>query len=240
MNRLAAPIWRISSAGACAGFMGDWRKSFEQEMSVFDFHGWADVDLHADQAGDGACCGIFIDDDAHDLAVDQVSEDIASDDEMDLIPVIAVEKLRQRVFFSRLGDDRGFGVGCDPCHLAAEREEGAAAFFVVLSGPGEVAVNVALIAFQGEGWLRHLTAAVVDPAVASSADTVFDFEFEVGRQSAAPDRKRVGLEKRFGSDLADEASVFDAPVFRIGFPMGEGFTVEDRHKSGRVCSGGFG
>lgn len=112
--------------------------------------------------------------------------------------------------------------------------------FVVLSGPGEVAVDVALIALQGEGWLRHLTAAVVDPAVTGSADTVFDFEFEIGRQSAAPDRKRVGLEQRFGSDFADEVSIFDAPVFRIGVPIGESFTVEDRDESGRVCSGRYG
>ena len=220
MNRLAFPIWRVCSAGACAGLIGDWRKGFQQEMAVFDFHGWADVDLHADQAGGGAGCGIFIDDNAHDLSVDQVSEDIASDDEVDLVPVIATEKLRQRVFFSGLGDDRGFGVGGYPCHLAAECEEGAAAFFVVLSSPGEVAVDVALIALQGEGWLRHLAAAVIDPAVAGSADTVFDFEFEIGRQSAAPDRERVGLEQCFGSDLADEVSVFDAPVFWIGLPIG--------------------
>jgi hypothetical protein len=208
-------------------------------MAVFDFHGRADVDLHADQSGGSACCGILIDDDAHDLSVDEVSEDITSDDEVDLVPVIATEKLRQRVFSSGLGDDRGFGVGCDPCHLAAEREEGATAFFVVLSSPGEVAVDVALIALQGKGWLRHLTAAVVDTAVAGSADTVFDFEFKIGRQSTAPDRERVGLEQCFGSDFADEVSVVDAPVFWVGIPIGEGFTVKDRDKSGRVCSGGF-
>ena len=174
------------------------------------------------------------------MAVDQMSEDIASDDEVDLVPVFAAEKLGQRLFFSHVGDDGGFGVGCDPCHLATEREERATAFFVVLSGPCEVAVDIALIALQGEGRLRHLAAAVVNPAVTGSADTVFDFEFKIGRKSATPDRERVGLEQRFGSDLADEGSIFDAPVFRIGVPIGESFTVEDRDKSGRVCSGRYG
>jgi hypothetical protein len=80
-------------------------------MAVLDFHGRSDVDLHADQSGGGACRGIVVHDNAHDLAVDQVSQNIASDDEVDLVPVIAAEKLGQRVFFSGLGDDRGFGGG---------------------------------------------------------------------------------------------------------------------------------
>lgn len=118
----------FGSGSAGAGFIGNAGKCFQEEVSVFDFHGRADVDLHANQSRGWTSCRIFIHDDAHDLAVDQMSEDIASDDEVDLIPVFAAEKLRQRLFVSHVGDDRGLGVGCEPCHLATEREERAAAF----------------------------------------------------------------------------------------------------------------
>lgn len=105
------------------------------------------MDLHANESGCHASGGIFIDDDAHDLAIDQMGEHIATDDQVDLVPLSRMEKSSEGVLLADAADDRGLGVRGETGDLTAKGEEGAAAFLVVLPGPVESSVNVALVAF---------------------------------------------------------------------------------------------
>ena len=60
---------------------------FEEDVFEFDLHGRAHVELEAQEALHGAALGVFVDDHAHDAAVDDVGDDDASGDDVDLVPV---------------------------------------------------------------------------------------------------------------------------------------------------------
>jgi hypothetical protein len=63
--------------------LGRWfvQEGFEEDAAVFDFHGWADVDLDADEAFEFSIGGVVVDDLGHDVTVEDVDEQVAADDE---------------------------------------------------------------------------------------------------------------------------------------------------------------
>ncbi len=87
-----------------AGVSGEW---FEKDAAVFDLHGRADVDLDADEAFELAVGGVVVDDLGHDVAVEDVDEDVAADDEVVLVPVVGVDEGFEFVGGAEVGDDGG-------------------------------------------------------------------------------------------------------------------------------------
>jgi hypothetical protein len=212
----------------------NWLEGFEADVAVFDFHRRADVDLDADEAVEAAVFRVVVDDDAHDVAVDDVGEDVAADDEVIGVPVFAFNVGGEGGGIAERGEELGLAGFADADHLAAVGEESAAAFLVVLADPTFDVVDVGLIAGERPGCIRKLDTAVVDAAVAAGGDAVIELELEVGGSAAAPDDEGVSFDEGFGGDFPDEVAVFDAPVFGIAVPVGEGASVEDGNETGVV------
>jgi hypothetical protein len=68
------------------------REGFEEDAAVLDLHRWADVDLDANETFQFAVGSVVVDDLGHDVAVENVYEQVAADDEVVLVPVVGVDK----------------------------------------------------------------------------------------------------------------------------------------------------
>ena len=67
-------------------------KRFEEDAAVFDLHGWAHVDLDSDETLEFAIDGIVVDDFRHDVTVEDMDQEVATDDEMVLVPVVRADE----------------------------------------------------------------------------------------------------------------------------------------------------
>src|SRR6266478_3643496 len=121
-------------------------------------------------------------------------------------------------------------------HLATNRKKQASLLLVVVSRIPVLAINVALVTAHSElvfrGYLvwKHY-AAIIDSAVTTSRNAIFDLQFEISGRTVSPDDKRVALDDGLGSDFADHGAVCHSPISRIALPPGKCLTIENRTKS---------
>src|SRR3979411_2752859 len=106
----------------------------QAEIPELDLHRRADMHLPAELPVHFSIQRIIIDHDAHDVAVEDVRENIAARDDVILVPVPVLDEGEPRLGFPERGYDDRLGGGVDADHLAAAGEESAAALVVVLSG----------------------------------------------------------------------------------------------------------
>ena len=163
------------------------------------------------------------------MAIEDVDEYVAADDEVVLVPIVGVDESFEFVWRAEAGDG-GRAVGVDAGDLSAHGEKSAATFLIVLASVFICAIDVSLIAAEEPFCAGYLDAAVVDASVAVIRDAEFCFEFEVFRRASTPDEEAVLLEEIVGCNFADKDIVFDAPVLRVTVPVLEG-AVEDGLKA---------
>jgi hypothetical protein len=197
------------------------------------------VDLDADEALELAVWGVVVDDLGHDVAVEDVDQQVAADDEVVPVPVVGMDEGLEVVRGAEGGDDGRAFAGGNVGDLAAHGKEGAAALLVVLAGVLVGTVDVGLVAAEEPFGSGNLDAAVVDAGVALVGDAEVDLEFEVFGRAAAPDEEAVLLEEIVRGDFADEDFVFDAPVLGVTIPVFEG-AVEDGLEPSSVSVRGCG
>jgi hypothetical protein len=160
------------------------------------------VDLDADEAFEFVVGRVLVDDLGHDVAVEDVDEQVAANDELVLVPVVRVDEGFEVVWGAEVGDDGGSFAGGDVSDLTAQGEDGAAALLVVLTGVFAGAVDIGLVAAEEPLGAGDLDAAVVDAGVAVIGDAEFGLELEVYGRAAAPDEEAVLLEEIVGGDFA--------------------------------------
>src|SRR5206468_9546469 len=130
-------------------------------------------------------------------------------------------------------------------HLAADSEEQAALFLVIVPRILLAAVEIALVAAHGEPvfrrhGIRNDRAAIVDPAVALTADPVFELQFEITRPRTAIHDEGIALDDCGRCDFTDELAVLDAPVGWVPLPARQRFAVEDRGEAWLIARHRFG
>ena len=95
---------------------------FYPDIPILDLHRWPDMDLHADQAICWPVRRVVVDDNAHQVAVEDVGEGVAADHDVDRVPVVGD-------LFGELGavgegrDELRNAAADDTGDLAAKREE---------------------------------------------------------------------------------------------------------------------
>src|SRR5471032_1616554 len=219
------------------------RNCLKPEIPILNLHRRADVNLHADKPVEAPVFRVVVYDDAHHVAVEDVREIVAADDDVKFIPAIVIDEGLERLRVAERTDDLGLGGVVNMHHLPAAREKRPDALLIVLAGVAEWrlvslrAIYVRLITGERPLGVRELDAAVIDAAVALRADAILDLQLKIFWRAAAPDDERVSLDDRRGRDFAHEAAVFDAPVFRVAVPAVERFAVEDLHEAGFVVGG---
>src|SRR4051794_22733193 len=102
-------------------------QSFQAEIAVFDLHRRADVDFHSEETVVAAAVRIVVDQDAHNVAVEDVDQGVATRDQVNLVPVVIFDEGFQRSDVAEGPDHLGFLAGRNMRDLAAHGIEGPAA-----------------------------------------------------------------------------------------------------------------
>src|SRR5476649_2701958 len=89
----------IPAAGNC----------LKPEIPILDLHRRADVNLHADEPVEAPVFRVVVYYDAHHVAVEDVREIVAADDDVKFIPAVVIDEGLERLRVAERTDDLGFG-----------------------------------------------------------------------------------------------------------------------------------
>ena len=191
---------------------------FRPDIARFDLHGRSLVHLYADQAVHLAPGRVVVDQHARHAAVEHLDDGVAAGDEVQVVPVLALDELLQFLAIAHRADERGLLALADVGELAAHGEKAAAALFVDLAGVSLLAIHVGLVALHGPLDIGKFDAAKLDAAV-EAGEAELELQFEIGGTAAAPDEEGVLRGLLVGGGLADDGAVFHAPERRDRRPI---------------------
>ena len=162
----------------------------EAHVAELHLHGLAGMDLQGD---DAVLAGhrVFIDQFAHQVAVDLLDDAVSAGGDVVLVPVAVLDELGQ---FGRVAEalDLALAVLADHHLLAAAGQAAAIILAVASARVVVVGIHVGLIAadlpFLGTFPTADLHAGVGKARVGHAE---LDLQLEVGRLAAPPDEKRV-------------------------------------------------
>src|SRR5688572_20315721 len=212
-------------------------KLLESEVPVLDLHRRTRVNLDAELALGGAILRVVVDEDRHDLTVEDVHQRVAARDDVHLVPILFADRFRELLVVADAADHLALAAVDRARDLPAQGHERAAALFVVVARVPHLrgvlpaaAVDVELIAVHREFRIIQRRAAVVDTAVAQRRDAIRELQLEVAddpaaqlstapaTDPAAPDDERVPLDLVARRDLTHEGAVLDTPECFIPLP----------------------
>src|SRR5688500_18100168 len=147
-------------------------KLLESEVPVLDLHRRTRVNLHAELALGGAILRVVVDEDRHDLTVEDMHERVAARNDVHLVPILFADGFRELLVVADAADHLPLPTVDRARDLSAQRHKSAAALFVIVARVPHLrgvlpaaAVNVELISLHRELWIVQRRAAVVDTAV---------------------------------------------------------------------------
>ena len=210
----------------------------QEDVPEFDLHGRAGVQLQAQQSIPRPALRVVVHQEARHVAVDELHDDVAARDDVNLVPVAVPDERLQHGRVAQRREQLQLAVCGDTHDLTRSREKAAAPLFIDLARVGVGRVDVRLIAphhpAAGVGQER---AAELNAAVAGGvggADPVLQLQLEVLGRAASPDDECVRLEGPFGGGFAHDRLIGDAPERGIAVPARQRLTIEDRIKPGGV------
>ncbi len=235
-------------------------EGFEVDVADEDA-GWGAFELDTDLAGEiVGGVGIVVDEDGHEVAVDEVEEDAAAGDDFVLVPVVGADVAAEGFAVFEGADEGGWVVRAGLDDLASPGDDAEGGIFgVELAGVGLVGgvdgePEVGLRAghepvevaggFEGAKGLgpgEAGLAAVLDAAAAADLALDFELEIEVVYGEVFAPEVGVGDGVVLGG-FADDGAVGDVPEAGVAFPGGEGCAVEERGEAavvGEVFGGGL-
>ena len=223
------------------------------------------LDLQGDHARRLAARRVVVDEDHHELTIDDVGERVAVGDDVEPVPLAGLDHALHCVAIADRSDrarpfvrlhahdvappaDLGFRASASVLHIAVvvqgvvEVERVAGDVPVRVGWPAKAAAGHGLVSLRVPSrpsprwWLWPDPSAIEHTAVNVEVRLDLEFQLEVRRLAAAPDDERPP-EPSFGCTLGGDRAVLDLPDLRVSVPAIERSAVKDlRSSRRRPCS----